>query len=193
MLIFDSNVGVDEAGRGPWAGPLVVAAVKLHKSIPQLNDSKMLKEKTRELLFPIIKENATFSIVVVSAFEIDNSNILKATLNAMQKSALAILEPGLIVRVDGNKLPHGLPEGSEAVVKGDGKVQAIAAASILAKVTRDHYMIALDEKYPHFGFSKHKGYGTKAHMEALAQVPPCPEHRFSYAPIKKWVEHHKGS
>lgn len=189
MLVFDDEIGVDEAGRGPWAGPLVVAAVKLKKSIEELNDSKMLKEKDRERLYPIIKENSIYSILFITPEEIDCSNILKATLDGMLKTSVEVLKSTSgIVRVDGNKLPQGLPEGSEAVVKGDGKYQAIAAASILAKVARDHYMIELDKQYPLYSFAKHKGYGTKLHVESLKSHGVLKGvHRLSYKPIKSML------
>lgn len=190
MLIFDEEIGVDEAGRGPWAGPLVVAAVHLKKSIEDLNDSKVLKEKDRERLFPIIKENSTYSILFISPEEIDGSNILKATMDGMLQTSLDVLRSHStkIVRVDGNKLPNGLPVGSEAVIKGDGKYQAIAAASILAKVARDHYMMELETKHPSYLFAKHKGYGTKAHVEALKKHGVIKGvHRLSYKPIKNML------
>lgn len=186
-LLLDGAIGVDEAGRGPWAGPVVVAAVRLDPSRPivGLNDSKALTERRREVLFPIIQEQAlAFSIQFISAKEIDGSDILRATFKGMRQAAQEVWVPDLTARIDGNLVPPQFPCSAEAVVKGDAKVAAIAAASILAKVARDHYMEALEEAWPGYGFAQHKGYGTAAHQAALKALGPCAEHRTSFKPIK---------
>lgn len=178
--------GVDEAGRGPLAGPVVAAAVILPKglNIPGLNDSKKLTDKKRRELMPIIKEQAlAWGIGVVQEKEIDEINILQATFKAMQM-ALDRLEmrPDLAL-IDGNRAKDfGLPV--RTVVKGDSLSASIAAASVLAKVTRDDWMIQAAESYPGYGFEIHKGYGTKAHYEALTNLGPSPIHRMTF--LKKF-------
>ena len=174
--------GVDEAGRGPLAGPVCAAAVMLPEGIeiPGLNDSKKLTAKKREELFDVICEKAiTFGIAFASVEEIEALNIKGATYLAMDR-ALEALDPApILALVDGNdKNPLSVP--SLKVVKGDSRCASIAAASILAKVTRDRYMLQLDEEYPQYGFAAHKGYGTKAHYEALRQYGPSPVHRPTY-------------
>lgn len=186
-LLFDEAIGVDEAGRGPWAGPVVVAAVRLDPARPitGLNDSKALTEKRREALFPLIQDQAAaFSIQFVSAQEIDASDILRATFEGMRRAAGAIWIPDLEARIDGNLVPPQFPCSAQAVVKGDAKVAAIAAASILAKVARDRYMVELEKTWPGYAFAQHKGYGTAAHQAALKALGPCAEHRTSFKPIK---------
>ena len=186
-LLLDAAIGVDEAGRGPWAGPVVVAAVRLDPSRPLegLNDSKALSEKRREALFPLIQAQAlAFSIQFVSAQEIDQSDILRATFEGMRRAAQAVWAPGYAARIDGNLVPPNFPCTAEAVVKGDAKVAAIAAASILAKVARDRYMAELENRWPGYGFAQHKGYGTAFHQAALQQLGPCVEHRTSFKPIR---------
>lgn len=182
--------GVDEVGRGPLAGDVVTAAVILdpNKPILGLADSKKLTEKKREALFIEIQEKAlSWSIGRCSISEIDEINILQASLLAMHKAVDALPVKPEFVAVDGNKLPKwNYP--SQAVVKGDDKVAAIAAASILAKVTRDRELIAFDEIYPGYGLAKHKGYPTKLHMKALAMYGVTPIHRRSYAPVKALLE-----
>ncbi|WP_409516066.1 MULTISPECIES: ribonuclease HII [unclassified Brevundimonas] len=178
--------GVDEAGRGPWAGPVTAAAVILNPDdIPAgLNDSKALTEKRREVLMPVIKEKAlAWGIGHASVAEIDALNILKATQLAMQRaiSALSIAPAGALV--DGN-YKFDLPCKVDVAVGGDGLSLSIAAASILAKTTRDQLLVELDTLYPAYGFARHKGYGSATHREALALHGPCPEHRSSYAPIR---------
>lgn len=178
--------GVDEAGRGPWAGPVTAAAVILNPDdIPAgLNDSKALTERRREALMPVIKEKAlAWGIGHASVAEIDALNILKATQLAMQRaiSALSIAPAGALV--DGN-YKFDLPCKVDVAVGGDGLSLSIAAASILAKTTRDQLLIELDTLYPAYGFARHKGYGSATHREALALHGPCPEHRSSYAPIR---------
>jgi len=179
--------GVDEAGRGPLAGPLAVAAVILDPSrrIEGLADSKVLTEAAREALFPRIQAQAlAFSIVRVEAFEIDRINILQATLAGMRHAVEALPIAPSKVLVDGNRIPPGLALPAEAIVKGDAKVAAIAAASILAKVARDRWMHEFDAQHPGYGFAVHKGYPTPAHLDALRRLGPCPAHRRSFAPVR---------
>lgn len=187
-LLLDDAIGVDEAGRGPWAGPVVVAAVVLDPSRPiqGLGDSKALTARRRDALFPQIKELAlAHSIVFVSARQIDDSNILQATFHGMREATQALGYPHLLARIDGHQIPPDFPCRAEAVVKGDAKVSAIAAASILAKVSRDRYMEELEERWPGYGFARHKGYGTALHQSALRELGPCEEHRRSFKPIAK--------
>ena len=181
--------GVDEAGRGPWAGPVVVAAAILDpkKPISGLDDSKKLTAKRRAALFEIIKENAlSYSIEFVQVPTIDRTNILAATLKGMQRSVLKLPISPDEVLVDGRDLPN-IPMRGRAIIGGDASVAAIAAASILAKVSRDEFMIRLDNKYPQYGFASHKGYGTKAHQDALEAYGVLIHHRKSYAPIRKII------
>jgi ribonuclease HII len=182
--------GADEAGRGPLAGAVYAAAVILNPTRPILGlaDSKKLSEKKRDLLSVEIKQHAlAWAIASCSAKEIDDINILQASLLAMKRAIEAMqaqfgITPDL-VQVDGNKCPKiSLP--CEAIVKGDSKVQAISAASILAKVARDAELYELDKVYPQYGFAQHKGYPTTAHLLALQTHGICPEHRLSYAPVK---------
>lgn len=174
--------GVDEAGRGPLAGPVCAAAVILPPGInlPGLNDSKKLAEKKREALYDLILENAiSYGIAFATVEEIEELNILNATFLAMRRAVGQLrVTPGLVL-VDGNRDP-GLDFPTECVVKGDGKCADIAAASILAKVTRDRYMLDMAKTYPQYAFEKHKGYGTKAHYEALRAFGPSPIHRPSF-------------
>ena len=174
--------GVDEAGRGPLAGPVCAAAVILPRGfeIPGLNDSKKLSEKKREELFDVIKENAiSYGIAFAEVAEIEEHNILAATFIAMNR-AIAQLEPKPdIALIDGNRT-LGIEMYSRSVVKGDSKCADIAAASVLAKVTRDRYMMKMAEKYPQYHFDKHKGYGTKLHYEALREFGPSEIHRLSF-------------
>lgn len=177
--------GVDEAGRGPLAGPVFAAAVVLdpRRPIAGLDDSKKLSEKKRECLEPIIMASAlAYGLGRADAQEIDQINILQATLLAMRRAVAALaIVPGAVV-VDGNRITNfGLP--AEAVVGGDARVPAISAASILAKVARDREMVALDAQFPGYGFAQHKGYGTAVHMAALARLGPTPHHRLSFAPL----------
>ncbi|AYO54722.1 ribonuclease HII [Acinetobacter wuhouensis] len=180
--------GVDEAGRGPLVGSVVAAAVILDPNNPieGLNDSKKLTEKKREKLFVEIKEKAlAWSIAEASHQEIDEINILQASLLAMRRAVEGLKIPPEHVLVDGNKVPKGLQMSCDAVVGGDALHAEISAASILAKVTRDHEMVELDQQYPQFGFAKHKGYPTKAHYEAIAEHGVIDQHRRSYGPVKK--------
>ena len=180
--------GVDEAGRGPLAGPVCAAAVILPAGleIPGLNDSKKLTDKKRRELFPIIKEQAiAYGIAFASEQEIDEINILQATFLAMQRAIDQLEGKANFALIDGNReKDFGLPVMT--VVKGDSRSANIAAASVLAKVTRDIYMEELAEKYPEYGFEIHKGYGTKAHYAALTEHGACPAHRNSV--LKKFYE-----
>ena len=174
--------GVDEAGRGPLAGPVFAAAVILDDDvvIDGINDSKKLSEKKRDELYDIIKEKAAaYSICAVSEARIDEINILQATFQAMRGAVERLdIKPDYVL-IDGNKSP-GLTEGHETVVKGDSKSMSISAASILAKVARDRYMLRMAKKYPGYGFEKHKGYGTKAHYEAIEELGVSEIHRRSF-------------
>lgn len=180
--------GVDEAGRGPLVGSVVAAAVILDPNNPieGLNDSKKLTEKKREKLFAEIQEKAlAWSIAEASHVEIDEFNILQATFLAMRRAVEALATQPAKVIVDGNQIPKGINIPCEAIVGGDATHAEISAASILAKVTRDRQMKALDLEYPNYGFAKHKGYPTKAHFEAIATHGVIDEHRRSYGPVKK--------
>ena len=180
--------GVDEAGRGPLVGSVVAAAVILDPNNPiqGLNDSKKLTEKKREKLFVEIQEKAlAWSIAEATHTEIDELNILQATFLAINRAVNNLkIQPSKVI-VDGNQIPKGMSISCEAIVGGDASHAEISAASILAKVARDRQMKALDEKYPVFGFAKHKGYPTKAHYEAITSHGVIDEHRRSYAPVKK--------
>ena len=174
--------GIDEVGRGPFAGPVVAGAVILPKDDPilYLNDSKKLSEKKREALYDDIIEGAVAKgICVVSPSIIDEINILQATFLAMRRAVEALDVPADFALVDGNRI-QGLDIPAETVIGGDGKVLSIAAASILAKVTRDRYMREMAQTYPEYGFEKHKGYGTKAHYAAIEQYGICPLHRRTF-------------
>lgn len=181
------TAGVDEAGRGPLAGPVSVAAVILDPARPiaGLDDSKKLTEARREALFPLIQERAlAWRIEFVEADEIDRLNILQATLAGMQRALEALSPAAEFARIDGNRLPRALPCPAEALVGGDALDPAIMAASILAKVARDRRMLELHARWPHYGFDRHKGYPSPHHLEALKRHGPCPEHRRSYAPVR---------
>lgn len=184
------GAGVDEVGRGPLAGDVVTAAVILDPDNPieGLNDSKKLTEKRRDALFDEIQEKAkSFCIARCSIAEIDKLNILQASLLAMKRAVEGLHIQPEHVWVDGNKIPQW-HYAAEAVVKGDARVAAIGAASILAKVTRDREMVEMDKLYPGYGFAGHKGYPTKVHMDALDKLGPCPIHRTSYGPVKAKLE-----
>ena len=174
--------GVDEAGRGPLAGPVCAAAVILpaNLDIPGLTDSKKLSDKRRRELYPVIKEQAiAYGIGFANQEEIDQMNILQATFLAMQRAMDQLEVKPELALIDGNRQKDfGLPV--ETVVKGDSLSASIAAASVLAKVTRDDVMLAMAEEYPGYGFEIHKGYGTKAHYEALQKLGPCPIHRMTF-------------
>ncbi|MFY0641409.1 MAG: ribonuclease HII [Bermanella sp.] len=180
--------GVDEAGAGPLCGDVVAAAVVLDPNNPidQLNDSKKLSEKKREMLFPIIKEKAlAYCIARCSAQEIDDINILNARMLAMTRAIEGLNMQIQHALIDGNRLPKDLPCAGTAIVKGDALVASISAASVLAKVQRDHDMVELDKQYPQYGLAKHKGYPTKAHLEALQEYGPTEIYRKTYGPVKK--------
>lgn len=178
--------GVDEVGRGPLVGNVVTAAVILdpQRPIAGLNDSKKLSEKKRDALFDLIMDNA-LCVAVGSAtpVEIDQLNILHATMLAMQRAVAGLTMRPERILVDGNRTPDfGIP--AAAVIKGDGLIAGISAASIIAKVTRDREMAELDRCFPQYGFAAHKGYPTKAHFEAIAQYGVLPEHRRSFRPVR---------
>jgi ribonuclease HII len=184
------TAGVDEVGRGPLCGDVVTAAVILDPNNPiaGLNDSKKLTEKRREALYVEITEKAlSFCIARASVAEIDELNILQASLLAMHRAVAGLNVQPEFVLVDGNRVPKW-PYRAQAVVKGDSRVPAIAAASILAKVTRDREMAEFDAIYPGYGMAGHKGYPTKVHLEALKQLGITPIHRRSYAPVRAIVE-----
>ncbi len=181
------TAGVDEAGRGPLAGPVVAAAVILDdlNPIQGLNDSKKLTAKRREALFDEIRARALcFAIAEASVQEIDQINILQATMLAMKRAVEALRLPPKLVLVDGNRLPT-LSIRSEAIVQGDALVPVISAASILAKVHRDRLCEAMHQRYPLYGFDQHKGYGTAQHMAALQAHGPSDCHRMTFAPVAR--------
>ncbi len=188
---FSLIVGVDEAGRGPLAGPVCAAACLLPANFlnDEINDSKQLTEKKREALFPIIKKNAlSYGIAFASVSEIDEFNIYEATKIAMLRAIEQIRVPFDLVLTDAMPL-KGLAKPVIPIIKGDAKAECIAAASILAKVTRDHVMMELDKQYPQYGFKKHKGYGTKGHLAALEKYGPIEGiHRKSFAPVAKFFQ-----
>ncbi|KEQ17800.1 ribonuclease HII [Endozoicomonas numazuensis] len=184
---FSRVCGVDEVGRGPLCGPVVTAAVILDPENPiaGLNDSKKLSEKRRDELFDEIKEKAlSWSLGRAEVDEIDELNILHATMLAMQRAVAGLsIKPDLAL-IDGNRCPD-LPCPAEAVIKGDGRVAEIGAASILAKVTRDREMVELEKLYPGYGIGGHKGYPTKVHMDALKKLGATPIHRRSFKPVRE--------
>ena len=174
--------GVDEAGRGPLAGPVCAAAVMLPRGldIPGLNDSKKLTEKKREELYGIICAGAVcYGVAFASVEEIERLNILNATFLAMNRAIAQLSVPPQLALIDGNR-DSGIEAPSRCIVKGDALCADIAAASVLAKVTRDRYMTALASEYPQYGFEKHKGYGTKQHYAAIHEFGPSPAHRMSF-------------
>ena len=180
---FKYICGVDEAGRGPLAGPVCAAAVILpiDAEIEGLNDSKKLSEKKREALFDIICEKAVAYCVAYGTLEeIEELNILEATFLAMNRSIEGLSVKADYALIDGNRVPKGIKIPCETVVKGDAKSCSVAAASILAKVTRDRLLLEYDKKYPEYNFKKHKGYGTKEHTELILKHGPCEIHRLSF-------------
>ncbi|AXE65246.1 ribonuclease HII [Hyphomonas sp. CACIAM 19H1] len=206
MSSFSLIIGVDEAGRGPWAGPVTAAAVVLDPTRPVegLTDSKKLSEKARDRLAPLIRERAlAWSVAEASVEEIDTLNIRQATFLAMQRAVADLFRtvsdksgqnrtrPGTaaVILIDGNALPANLPAPARAIIKGDLTEPCISAASILAKTHRDAQMASLCISYPGYGFSGHKGYGTAAHAEALARLGPCAVHRQSFAPVRALLRH----
>jgi len=179
--------GVDEAGRGPLAGPVVVAAVILDPAHPidGLADSKVLTAKRRQVLAEQIRMHAlAYAIVALEPAEIDHLNILAASLEGMRRATVALQPQPTRALVDGNMVPPNMPCECEAIIKGDSKIAAISAASILAKTTRDASMIEADGLYPGYGFALHKGYPTAQHKAALKQLGPCAIHRHSFAPVR---------
>jgi ribonuclease HII len=179
--------GVDEAGRGPLAGPLAVAAVILDpdRPIAGLDDSKKLSEAKREALYPLIIQRAlAYCIVLIEPDEIDRLNIFQATMAGMSRAVAGLAPVAQEALIDGNKLPKDLPCPGRAIVGGDALEPAISAASILAKVSRDRLMVALDAIHPGYGFPVHKGYPTPAHLAALQRLGPCAQHRRSFAPVR---------
>lgn len=179
--------GVDEAGRGPLAGPVVVAAVILDPAQPieGLADSKQLSAKRREALYALIAARVlAHSIVCVEADVIDRINILQATLQGMAHALRTLRIQPTLALIDGNRLPASLPCPAHAIVRGDATEPVISAASILAKVTRDRILIEYETHWPGYGFARHKGYPSPAHLEALHRLGPCPEHRRSFAPVR---------
>jgi ribonuclease HII len=189
MTLF---AGIDEAGRGPLAGPVVVAAVVFpHGRTPVngLDDSKQLDAASRERLYPRIAERAlAWRIVFIDVEEIDRINIYHATMLGMRRALEGVFEAlggnALEALIDGNAVPRGLPCPARAIIGGDGSERAIMAASILAKVARDRHMRELHARWPGYGFDEHKGYATPAHRDALFRLGPCPAHRRSYAPVR---------
>ena len=187
--------GVDEAGRGPLAGPVVAAALLFDRAfleaeqygcLQAVNDSKTLAESQRERLYTLLTTSCpcVFGVGLADVAEIDTLNILRATHLAMARALTAISPLPDFALVDGLPVP-GLPCPSQAVVGGDGRSLSIAAASIIAKVARDRLMLELDQRYPQYQFARHKGYGTKAHLQALLQHGPCPAHRRSFRPVRE--------
>ncbi len=184
------TAGVDEAGRGPLAGPVCAAAVILDPARPieGLDDSKKLCAARREALAPLIRERAlAFGIGWASVEEIDEVNILNATFLAMERALEGLLVRPEFIVIDGNRAPKGLKVPFETIVKGDALVPAISAASILAKTARDALMHDLDAQYPGYGFGRHAGYGTKAHLEAIARLGVSPIHRRTFEPVKSML------
>ena len=180
---FSCICGVDEAGRGPLAGPVCAAAVILPEDavIEGLDDSKKLTEKKRERLYDIIKQTAVaYSVAYGTLEEIETVNILEATYLAMNRAIEGLTVKPDFALIDGNRVPRGIKIPCETVVKGDSRSMSIAAASVLAKVTRDRLMLEYDKKYPEYNIKKHKGYGTKEHTELIKQYGPCEIHRLSF-------------
>ena len=191
LYAFDAEVrsqygcfaGVDEAGRGPLCGPVCVAACILDPENPVygINDSKKLTEKKRERLYDIIKQTAVaYSVAYGTLEEIETVNILEATYLAMNRAIEGLTVKPDFALIDGNRVPRGIKIPCETIVKGDSKSMSVAAASVLAKVTRDRLMLEYDKKYPEYNFKKHKGYGTKEHTELIKQYGPCEIHRLSF-------------
>lgn len=183
--------GVDEAGRGPLAGPVVVAAVILdpRRPIDGLADSKVLSEAQRDELAPLIRAHAlAWSVVAVDIDEIERLNILGATLIGMERALRALQTAPVLALIDGNRLPKNLPCRARAIVDGDATEPAIGAASILAKTERDRIMRAFDDAHPGYGFARHKGYSTPEHLVALERLGPCAIHRRGFEPVRRLLE-----
>lgn len=190
--------GTDEAGRGPLAGPVTAAAVLFDRPflereatglLAEINDSKQLSAKIRERLFAVLTRSAhtAYSVVSLEPADIDRLNILRASHEAMRQAVAGLPREPDWVLIDGRPI-HGFPYPNQSVVKGDSKSLSIAAASIIAKVTRDLLMVDLDARYPGYGFAQHKGYPTRDHMHALARLGPSPAHRRSFAPVHQSLE-----
>lgn len=180
---FTRIAGIDEAGRGPLAGPIVAGAVVLHETVHGLNDSKLLSPRRREALYQILQDGPhQIGVHIIDAATIDAQGIQAANYAAMLNAAGELDPPPDFLLVDGFEIP-GSATPLQRIIKGDRRSVSIAAASIIAKVTRDHIMLELDAVYPQYGFAQHKGYGTKAHIQALRDHGPCPEHRKSFAPL----------
>ena len=190
---YPTIVGVDEVGRGPLAGPVTAAAVVIRNPEPLLmvNDSKTLSAKKRDMLYDLIWQNAHVAVAHASVAEIDRLNILQATFVAMCRAVEKLPVQGSYAIIDGNKIPPSLTLPAECVVKGDAKVLSVAAASIIAKVTRDRIMAKLAQDHPHFGWESNAGYGSKTHMDALKQHGPTPWHRHSFAPVAEAAALHR--
>jgi ribonuclease HII len=187
----DLSAGVDEAGRGPWAGAVFAAAVILDPARPivGLADSKKLSAARREALAHEIREKAlAWCVAHADVQEIDQLNILQATFLAMRRACEGLSTRPELFLIDGNRVPPNLPAPAMAIIKGDAKVQAISAASILAKTARDQDCERLHEQYPQYKFAQHKGYGTALHQQRLTQYGPCPAHRVSFAPVRRALE-----
>lgn len=186
----NSLIGIDEAGRGPLAGPVVAGACYISPALcgyfDDVNDSKKLTPKKRELIFERIQTlGVLYGVGFASAAEIDRYNILQATFLAMRRAAQKFLSiPNVFALIDGNHPVRNLIIRQQPIIGGDGKSLNIAAASIIAKVLRDRYMQTLETLYPGYGFAGHKGYGTPVHIEAITTLGPCPEHRRSFAPLR---------
>ena len=183
--------GVDEAGRGPLAGPVVVAAVILdpNRPIEGLADSKQLTASRRAALdLAIRRDSLAFCVVVIDVAQIDRDNILQATLSGMREALRGLALAPMQALIDGNRVPSDLPCPAQAIVQGDALIPAISAASILAKVARDNLLVKLDSIFPGYGFAVHKGYPTAAHIAALQRLGPCAAHRRSFAPVKRLIE-----
>lgn len=186
FAVFPGHAGVDEAGRGPLAGSVFAAAVILPAvyDLPGLTDSKKLSEKQRDRLAAAIKEQATaWSIASADVAEILELNILHATMLAMRRAVAGLARQPEKVWIDGNRVPPDLAVPAQAVVKGDGKIAVVSAASVLAKTARDAEMYALAQRHPEYGFERHKGYGTAEHLAALRRHGTLPEHRAAFAPV----------
>ena len=183
--------GVDEAGRGPLAGPVVCAAVILDpkRKIRGLADSKKLSPGQRDDLFIVIQRDAlAWQVAFVDVEDIDRLNILHATMEGMRRAICGLPIAAQHAVIDGNRVPPNLPCTADALINGDNLHQAVMAASILAKVSRDRHMQTLDTVYPGYGFAAHKGYSTAEHLDALERLRPCPQHRRSFAPVRRLLE-----
>ncbi len=201
---FKAIAGVDEAGRGPLAGPVVAGAVILHPDVladPQslapalhtLNDSKQLTESQRETLYKALMQSPhAYGVGIVEAHEIDRLGIQQANFSAMHRAIEALPTPADYLLIDGYNLP-GTNQPALRIIKGDARALSIAAASIIAKVTRDRIMIDMDKQYPQYGFAQHKGYGTATHIAAIAENGPCPIHRKTFAPIAQYTKQNEFS